>query len=489
MAYKDSREFLEKLKEKGMLKTVTTQVDWNEEVGAICQELMVSKGPAAHFVNIKDHQETWCKELVLDSVMSSLNRLKVAMDVPQSTTNDEIIERWRAAITRTIKPNLVSGGPCKEEIIKGDDIDLGQIPAPKYHRKDGGRYINTWSAIITKDPETGVVNVGNYRGMVADKDKIGVLVIPTQGWGVHYRKYLAMNKPMPVAIVNGADPVLHLCGVTPFPHYMCEYDVAGGVRGEPMDLTMCETTDLPVPAAAEIIIEGEIDPKILEKEGPFGEYNGYFVSMRSNLQPVVKVNCITHRKDPIYQGVMNGVVSPRYGSPYDSLLISHSAAMWDHMERTGVRGITGVWQIGSPLAMIVIRIKQQFYGHARQAAHALWSMPVSIMAGKWVIVVDDDVDIYDPHKVLIAVSNMVRPGEDLEIFHNTGGGTLDPSVHPDILERTGHIGSWDRVFIDATKPFDWKPREDWDGKKFPYHALAEEDMLEKVRKRWKEYDL
>lgn len=489
MAYKDSREFLDKLRKHGMLKTINIQVDWDEEVAAICQELMVTQGSAVHFNKIKDYQNTWCKDLVLDATMSNIERLKVAMDVPLSTTNTELVLKWRDAVREAIKPYLLSSGPCKEEIIKGNDIDLYQIPAPKYHRKDGGRYINTWSSIITKDPETGVINVGNYRGMIYDKDKIAVLIIPTQGWGLHFQKYSAMNKSMPVAIVNGADPILHLCGVTPFPHYICEYDVAGGVRREPLELTMGETIDLPIPAAAEIVIEGEIDPRVRVKEGPFGEYNGYFVSLRSNPQPVINVKCITHRRDPIYQGVMNGVVSVRYGSPHDSLKVCHCAAMWDHMERAGVRGITGVWGIGSPLAMVVIRIKQEFYGHARQAAHALWSMPISVMTGKWVIVVDDDVDIYDPDKVLIAISNMVRAGEDLEIFHNTGGGVLDPSVHPDILERTGHIGIWDRVFVDATKPFDWKPREEWGGEKFPYHALAEEDMLEKVRKRWTKYGL
>ena len=342
---------------------------------------------------------------------------------------------------------------------------------------------------MTKDPETGIMNVGNYRGMICEKDKIGVFIIPTQGWGGHFRKYAAMNKPMPVAIVNGADPNLHLCGVTPFPHYICEYDIAGGVRGEPLELVDCETIDLPVPATSEIVIEGEIDPEVQMEEGPFGEYNGYFVSLRSNLQPVFQVNCITHRKDPIYQGVMNGVVSPKLGSPHDALTVTQCAAAWDHMEMAGVRGITGVWWVGSPATMVVIRIKQQFYGHARQAAHALWSMPVSIVAGKWVIVVDDDVDIYDANKVMIAVSNMVRPGQDLEIFHNTGGGVLDPSVHPDILEETGHMGRWDRVFVDATRPFEWQPREDWGGQKFPYHALAEDDMLEKVRARWEEYGL
>ena len=360
MAHKDNRIFLEKLKEKGMLKTITAPVDWNEEVAAICQELMVKKGPAPHFTNIKDYHNTWCKELVLDATMSNLERLKVAMDVPQSISNDELVLKWKDSVTKTIKPILLSSGVCKEVVIKGKEIDLYQIPVPKYHRRDGGRYINTWSAIITKDPETGVINVGNYRGMIYDKDKIAVLMIPTQGWGMHFKKYCALNKPMPVAIVNGGDPILHLCGVTPFPHNISEYDIAGGVRGEPLELTMAEIVDLPVPASAEIVIEGEIDPDVRVKEGPFGEYNGYFVSARSSLQPVIDVKCITHRKDPIYQGVMNGVVSPRVGSPHDSLTVVHSAAMWDHIEKAGVRGVTGVWQIGSPMAMIVVRIKQQF---------------------------------------------------------------------------------------------------------------------------------
>ncbi|MDO8720774.1 MAG: UbiD family decarboxylase [Syntrophales bacterium] len=491
MPFKDEREFLAKLKELGELKEVDVEVDWNEEIGAIAQESLVRGRPALLFKNIKGYKDTHCKRIAMNT-HESLKRVKIALGIDLNTSPKEMIQFFREKIKTPIKPMLISHGSCKEFIEKGDKVDLFEFPVPKIHGKDGGRYIMSWHTVITKDPETGWVNLGTYRGMVHDRNSIGVIHYPTQHWAFHGRKYKAMGRSMPMAVAIGLEPVTMMVSSTPFPAGVNEYDMIGAIRGEPLELVKCETVDLEVPAEAEIILEGELllEPEYFKPEGPFGEYTGHYVSLQSQPRPVFKVNCVTHREDPIFRSRMVGVVSPKIATEQGSFLsITFSAVIWDQLEIMGVPGIKGVSVAGPGGAIAIISIEQLYYGHARQVAAALWGTTLSSMVGKFVIVVDSDVDIYDINKVLVAVANRCRGAKDVIAYEGTFGGPLDPSNSPEVLKETGEIGRWDRVLIDATWPYEWAPREEWGGLKHPPACLAEEDIMEKVRGRWDKYGI
>ncbi|HLA28197.1 MAG TPA: UbiD family decarboxylase [Syntrophales bacterium] len=486
MAFKDLREFLDKLEKEGEVKRIGAEVDWNDEIAAIGQEAAKKELPALIFENIKDYQDTPGRK-VLFNVLGTYQRIALALGLPKDTHIREIMSVWRERTKNPIKPILVSTGPCKEVVKKGDDINVLDFPILKLHPKDGGRYIH-WSVCITKDPETGWVNAAMYNSMIFDKKTISTSPIRTQHMAIHARKYEAMGKPMPFAIAIGCEPVTSMVGTAPFPMGVNEFDMAGGLRQQPVDLVKCETVDLEVPATAEIVIEGlvDLDPKNFRPEGPFGRYSGYYTSVWStNMAPVVNVTCITHRKDPIFDADNNPA---RFYGAIKVCTITHSAGVWDVLEESGIKA-TGVWTDGSAhWSNIFVSIDKSNYGEAKQVAAAIWGGRLSAMKGKYVVVVDSDIDIFDFREINHAIAFRTRGQEDIVIFPNTMGSALDPGIHPDSKAET-IMGKWDRVLIDATWPFEWKAREEWGGLKHPPSALADPGMVEKVKNRWKEYGL
>lgn len=492
MPHRDLRDFLERLAKEYALVRVKAEVDWNEEIGAIAQEAALRKGPALLFENVKDHQNTHGSKLLMDA-LGSRQRTNLAFDLPGDTHPKMWIDTFRERIKRPIKPIMVSTGPCKEIIEKGAAVDLLEFPVPKLHGKDGGRYIMTACVVISKDPHTGWVNCGTYRGMIHDKQSIGVLYHPTQHQGVHGRKYHAMGRPMPLAVAIGVDPVILAASACPFPAGVDEYDMAGALRQESIQLTMAETVDIPVPAGAEMILEGEmsLNPETFKPEGPFGEYPGYYSTLWAEPAPVFKVNCVTHRKDPILESVTVGSGPDLTAGGSDFMTTAaFSALVWEHLEIAGVQGVTGVWiDPDMPATNVFVRINKLYYGHAKQVAAAIWGASLSFEVGKFVVVTDADVDIFDLKKINAAIGNRVQGAKDIIIYPGTFGGPLDPGNSPEVKKKTGGIGNWDRVLIDATWPFEWEPRKEWGGLRHPPSCLAEPEMVEKVKCKWKEYGL
>lgn len=486
MAYKDFREFLAKLEEAGELKRVKAETDWDEEIGAITLEALVRKSPALLFENIKDYKTTHGRKMIVNFI-ESVTRGKIAMDLPANTTNAEIVQTWRQRIRNPIKPVLTSTGACKEVIHKGDDVNLLEFPAPKIHDRDGGRYLMTWSNVITKDPESGWINVGTYRGMIHDKKSLGILCVGAQHGAIHQRRWRERGyKSMEMAVAMGVDPLFLICSAIPYPAGVYEYEMAGAVRQAPVELTKCETIDLAVPAHAEIILEGELtlDPKDYKNEGPFGEYTGHYVTLNTEPRPVFHVKCVTHREDPIYPSRYVGAISPGLTTEQSAFHgLASSAVLWNQLEDRGVEGLKAIRGAGPGGHIQILSIKQAYYGHAKQVAATLWGLSGG---GKITIIVDDDVDISDLNKLMVALANRVRPGEDVQVFRGFPGGGLDPSNHPDVLERTSGVGNWDRLLIDATWPFEWAPRPEWDGLKHPPSCLTEGPIVDHVKKRWKE---
>ena len=296
MPYNDLREFIDTIEKSGDLHRIKKEVDWNLEAGAImrkgCEELL----PAILFEKIKDYPEGY---RVLGNPLASFRRLAIALDMPPDSTYNEILNRYDEGRKNLIKPNLVSDGPCKENIHIGKEVDLYEFPAPIVHDGDGGRYLCTWNINVTKDPDSNWINWGTYRAMIHTKNKMGGLVIPSQHIGImYYQKYETRNMPMPFAIAIGIEPITALVATSGVSYGINEADVIGGIRGEPLNVIKCETNDLLVPATSEIVIEGEIPPYERMEEGPFGEYTGY-QAKSSMPRPVYNVKAITHRNNPI----------------------------------------------------------------------------------------------------------------------------------------------------------------------------------------------
>ena len=252
------RDWIELLKSEGEYHEIHAKVDWDVELGTIARHCQsANNGPALLFDNIKDHEKTWCKKLFTNSV-ASYGRMAMSFGFPKDMAHGELVKGMREAYKRSIPPKEVSTAPLKRNVLKGDDIDLYDIPVPKWHHWDGGRYINTFAPIITKDSQSGLYNMGLYRGMIADKNHISCLLVPSQGWGEHYQKARSEREPLKVACIYGCNPLLTILGASAFSRTVCEYDIYGGIVGEPLELVKCETSDLLIPASAEMVVEGTI---------------------------------------------------------------------------------------------------------------------------------------------------------------------------------------------------------------------------------------
>jgi len=376
----------------------------------------------------------------------------------------------------------VKDGPCKENKYFDDDVDLLKFPIPLWGEKDGGRYIGTWHQVVTKDPETGWTNVGTHRMMVHERNICGIQFTPFQHIALMYAKYEKMNRPMPVAVSIGNDPVAILVSASPFPAGVNEWTMAGALRGRPLELVKGETVDLEVPSHSEIVLEGEILPSERRTEGPFGEHTGYYGAGVRPL-PIMKVKCITHRNNPILRGAALGRPVTEESQITSINLASHALAMYK------AAGFLGVSQVsfpagGDPWFSAIVAIKKTYPSHGLDAGRLLLSSKVGKFT-KLVIVVDDDINVFDLNQVLWAVNVRLQAGRDIYITHNESGSRLDPSV------QHQSIGITDKMIMDATWTTtpDFPPRDDWGGEVHPPEVATSEELRSQVEKRWKEYGI
>lgn len=488
----DLRDWIQKLEELGLLRRIRAKVDWNEEIGAIARAVFAKQGPALLFENIKDHEKTACRKLLVGG-LSSQERVKLCLGLPRDTPVKDAIDFFRKTYRKVVKPVLVKNGPVYENVLTGKQVDLYQLPVPRWHHLDGGRFIDTFGAVVTKDPETGFVNVGMYRGMLVGKNKIAKLLVRSQDWGKHYSKWEALGKPMPIAIIYGWDEILHLMASTPLPHAdgFNEYDFAGAIRGEAVPLVKCKTVDLEVPASAEIVLEGHISAGDLNMEGPFGEWTGWYGG-GSSPKPTATIECMAFRNDPIFRGTVEGM---RPGMPNEEGTyqpITLSAIGWDVLEQTEVPGITDVWshpQAGG--TNIYVQIHKQYRGHAKQVASALWGSKTAQWNWKNVTVVEEDIDIRNPDEIEWALAYRVNAGEgDMLVYGPSFGSVLDPSTRREERDAVLHgSGKWYRLLIDATRNWDYKRWEEWENNVYPPVNKLSLENEKLIRRRWKEYNL
>lgn len=486
MAFRDRREWIDKLESEGELHRIKAEVDWNLELGLI-GNVAFSKGfSALLFENIKDYQSRIGKQVLVGHLINH-RQIALMFGLDKGTHPREVVTLYREKINNTMPPVTVDRGPVKENKVKGGDIDLTDFPVPFWHRLDGGRYINTMCGIITSDPDTGMHNVGLYRGMIADKNRIPMIIAPSQHIGHHFAKYKERGKEMPIAVVNGWDPTLEFTAASGIPRDICEYDVMGSIRGEPVELIQCETSDLLVPATAEIVIEGFVsfDPDTFEWEGPFAEFTGYYASERTK-QPVIRVECITHRSDPIFTGTLMAI-GPGHPSEQATLTtVSNNAIIWEAIEKIGLPGLLDVRVLPASAATnVALRIKKSYRGQAKQMGLALFGSAIPYHVAKNIVVVDEDIDIYDFEAIEWALAHRFNPLVDLVVINDLPGTVLDPSIPPeqrDLLKFGGGISH--RTLLDATRTFRFGRREEWGGDFYPpvtYKLTDDEkEMVDKI---------
>ncbi|MPY71656.1 MAG: UbiD family decarboxylase [Alphaproteobacteria bacterium] len=493
VAFGDLRGWLDALRAEGELLEVDSEVDWDCELGAIIRMGQgTGAGPAFLFNNIKDYNgpDAICGQ-VFSGGQGSFSRLAMMMGLPRDTPIRELVRTCRTIFNDRVPPVTVKTGPVKENIISGDDVDLLKFPIPKWNSGDGGRYALTYAGCVTKDPDSGIHNVGIYRGMVVDPNHIAVLMWRAQGWGNHYAKHAERGEEMPVAYVIGWEPSIGFTGGSPIPRGVSEYDVMGAIRGEPVELVDCETVPLKVPANAEIVIEGWIptDPSTFVPEGPYAEFTGYY-AMERTPKHNTRVTCITHRNKPIFRGTVEGAVPGSYSENEVMSSIMRSATAWNALESAGVPGVVDVY--GQPIQAginTVVSIHQTYRGQAKQVAAALWGNSASHVRYKLVTVVDDDIDVHSYDAVDWALAWRFNAGEDdLVVFPANWGAGLDPSVRRrDANVHLFGTGKWHRVLLDCTINLDYEP--DAQGNRYPPTVHPVQKDAERVRARWSELGL
>ena len=456
----DLRTFIGQIEEMGQLRRLEG-ADWNVEIGAITECVGDKEGPALLFDGIKDYGKGL---RILTNVFRTHERFALATGLPTDVHGIELLDIWRKRF-KAFKPfatEKVKDGPVFEHVIKADDVDLGAFPAPKWHEDDGGRYIGTGCCVITVDPDDNTSNMGTYRCMVQGRDRISIKMNKGKHGRIMMEKYHAQGRACPIAVSLGHDPALFLASVLSLGTGVQEYEIAGALRGAPVQVVKSPMYGLPIPARAEIVLEGEIPPFTkgsLPKEGPFGEWPGYYADTTVGEVPLMIVKAIYRRDDPIILG-MPPLKPPNH---YMSLPLG-AAALWDQLESAGIPNVTGVWSFifgGVAGPVIVIAIKQAYLGHAKQTLVAASGARAGAYGGKFYVVVDEDVDITNLQDVIWAMATRCDPGEAIDIVRGIWTSPADPAIRPgkramapgQTTLRHGYV--MDRVLIDGCRPYAW----------------------------------
>lgn len=300
---KSLRNFIFQLEQAGELIRINEQVDWKYEIGQRTRQCQKSdqKKPALLFENIKDYPG----HRVFTNGLGTYSRIAIALGIDPTTDFRDIIKVFKQRISNTIEPVLVNNAPVKQNFIIGDQVDLTKLPVPWWNKKDGGRYIGTWHLNITKDPETGIRNVGIYRMQLLEPRTAAISISPRSHLAIHLTRAESNGRPLEMAVAIGVNETLIMAAAAAAPYGVDEYSLAGGLNQGPVTLTECKTVDLEVPSYSEIVIEGRIMPEIRVKEGPFLDYSG--IPKEDSKALVFEVSCLIHRNNPILRGAAIGM--------------------------------------------------------------------------------------------------------------------------------------------------------------------------------------
>ncbi|MEI9852474.1 MAG: UbiD family decarboxylase [Sphingomonas sp.] len=470
--HNDLRDLLARFSDMGELEVVEG-ADWNLEIGAIAEMVAAAK-PGRSAALLFDAIQGYPRGFrILSGAANSLRRLAAVLGLPEPASEMELVRAYRDRMAggfRLIPPIVVDGGPILENVIEGDAVDLLKFPVPHVHELDGGRYIGTDDAVIMRDPDSGWINVGTYRIAVHDRNTAGIWISPGKHGRFIREKYFARGEGCPVLISCGQDPLLFLAAHQEIQQGVSELDYAGGHRGRAFEVIPSRTHGLPLPAHAEIVLEGMIHPTETRLEGPFGEFMGYYASEASQ-QPIIKIDRIYHRNDPI----LTLAVPSRPPENFTFARSAVKAAMiWTEIESAGLPGVTGVWchESGAGRLFNVVAIDQSYPGHAKQAGMLAAACRAGNYAGRWVVVVDGDIDPANINDVIWALSTRCDPASDIDIIHGAWSTPLDPVLSGPPYESN-------RAVINACRP--WARKDS-----FPTVAEASPALRQKVFARWPE---
>ena len=470
--YNGLRDWLEQIDRMGQLRYVHG-ANAEDEIGAATDVLQhTAESPAAMFDQVPGYDPEF---RVFVNGFGSVDRIALTLGLPLGLSKVELSEAWRRKI-KDLKPISaveVKDGPIFENVRRGADIDMTIFPTPKWHPDDGGRYIGTGSFDITRDPDDGWVNCGTYRVMIHDKTRLGYYISPGKHGRIQRQKYFDRGQPCPVAMVFGSDPLQFLASCTEVPYGVSEYDWVGGIQGEPVRVIRGPVTGLPIPADAEIVVEGYASNQTTMVEGPFGEWTGYYGSAERE-EPVLTVEALYHRNQPILVGSPPGQ-PPDEQARYRAVL--RTALLRDELEKMGIPDVVSAWQheVGGSRLWTVVSIKQRYPGHARQVLHAAASCRAGAYAGRWVVVVDDDIDPSNLEDVMWAVCTRVDPATNIDVMHGAWSTPLDPMITPDQRRAKDFTNS--RGLLDATRPWHWRDQ-------FPPTNVPSREYREAARQRW-----
>ncbi|MEQ9347567.1 MAG: UbiD family decarboxylase [Thalassospira sp.] len=498
MPYQSLRDFMDALEKTGRLVRVTEPVSPNLEMTEIQTRLLAEGGPAVLFENVVGDDGKKYDMPVLVNLFGTVDRVAAGMNrkpeelrevgetlaflkqpEPPASLREAFSMLPLAKTVMAMKPKTVTKAPCQEIVLQGDDIDLTKIPVQSCWPGEPAPLI-TWPLVVTQGPTAGekggdkrdVFNLGIYRMQVLGKNKTIMRWLKHRGGAQHHARWKKEKPdPLPAAIVLGADPGTILAAVTPVPDTLSEYQFAGLLRGEKVELVDCKTVPLKVPATAEIILEGYVSLDEYAPEGPYGDHTGYYNSVEDF--PVFTVTAITMRKDPIY-------LSTFTGRPPDEPSVLGEALndVFVPLLQQQFPEIVDFWlpPEGCSYRIAVVSMKKAYAGHAKRVMMGVWSFLRQFMYTKFVIVVDDDIDVRDWKDVMWAISTRMDPVRDITTVTDT------PIDYLDFASPVSGLGG--KLGLDATNKLPGETNREWGEKIF-----MDDDIIDRVDQKWDRYGL
>jgi 4-hydroxy-3-polyprenylbenzoate decarboxylase len=469
MNYHDLRDFIAQLERMGELKRVRAEIDPDLEMTEICDRVLRAGGPAVLFENPKGHSMPVLGNLFgtprrvalgmgQESVeaLREVGRLLACLKEPEPPKG--LRDAWdKLPVLKQVlnmEPRVVSSAPCHEIVLEGDEVDLSRLPIQRCWPEDVAPLI-TWGLTVTRGPEKPRQNLAIYRQQVIGRNKTIMRWLAHRGGALDFRDHCLRHpgEPFPVAVALGCDPATILGAVTPVPDTLSEYQFAGLLRGAKTELTRClgerqARAELQVPARAEIVLEGAVDPGETASEGPYGDHTGYYNERASF--PVFTIERITMRKDPIYHSTYTGkppdepaILAVALNEVFVPLLQKQFPEIVDFY----------LPPEGCSYRLAVVSMRKEFPGHARRVMFGVWSFLRQFMYTKFIIVVDEDVDIRDWKEVVWALTTRVDAARDTLIAENT------PIDYLDFASPVAGLGS--KMGIDATNKWPGETAREW----------------------------
>ncbi len=464
MKYHDLRDFVAQLERMGELKRVSVEIDPRFEMTEICDRVLRAGGPAILFEKPKGSAIP-----VLANLFGTPRRVALGMGEESVEALREVgkllaylkepeppkglKDAWeKLPVLKQVlnmSPKVVSSAPCQEVVWEGEDVDLARLPIQHCWPGDVAPLI-TWGLTVTRGPLKPRQNIGIYRQQVIGRNKVIMRWLAHRGGALDFRDHCLQNpgQPFPVAVALGADPATILAAVTPVPDNVSEYQFAGLLRGGKTELVKCLGSDLQVPASAEIVLEGYIDPNETALEGPYGDHTGYYNEQAEF--PVFTIERITLRKDPIYHSTYTGkppdepaMLGVALNEVFVPLLQKQFPEIVDFY----------LPPEGCSYRLAAVSIRKQYPGHAKRVMFGIWSVLRQFMYTKFIIVVDDDVDVRDWKEVIWAMTTRVDAARDTLIAENT------PIDYLDFASPVAGLGS--KMGLDATNKWPGETTREW----------------------------